>query len=336
MANLDEPQLIADVTTDERLDENLGDILAQMGARAVAIVPLTQAGRWVGHVGFNWAEPHEFSEQEAEIYRALVGLVSPAVANRRAYLVEEAVRAQTEDQAQRLIMLHEVSRQLSQTESLDEIYAVVAAQIPRIVSAEQSSVALLSDDDYFQVLVLQGEVGAIPADMRLPVENTAVGIAVRENRVVTVSFTSDSSFIDSQGVAEQGLSSTMCAPLMMGGRAVGALNVASPEPNAYTERDETLLLQIASLLASTMESRRLFEQAQARARREQILREITARVRGSTDPDTIMRTAVRELGAALGRPTFVRLGSAEELSQTPTAWTDGGDGKGIAPREGGE
>ena len=60
-------------------------------------------------------------------------------------------------------------------------------------------------------------------------------------------------------------------------------------------------------------SRRLFLQAQVRARREQILREITTRVRGFTDPEAIVRAAVRELGTALGRPTFVRLGSAEEL-----------------------
>ena len=62
---------------------------------------------------------------------------------------------------------------------------------------------------------------------------------------------------------------------------------------------------------------------QRRARREQTLREITARVRGSTDPDTIVRTALRELGNTLGRPTFVRLGNAEQLS-SPAAVTKQG------------
>jgi hypothetical protein len=41
------------------------------------------------------------------------------------------------------------------------------------------------------------------------------------------------------------------------------------------------------------------------------LREITASVRNSTEPDVIMRSAIRELGTALGRRTFIRLGDAE-------------------------
>ena len=56
---------------------------------------------------------------------------------------------------------------------------------------------------------------------------------------------------------------------------------------------------------------------QRTAKREQTLRELTARVRSSSDPDTIVRTAVRELGLALGRPTFIRLGNAEQLIKPP-------------------
>jgi hypothetical protein len=44
------------------------------------------------------------------------------------------------------------------------------------------------------------------------------------------------------------------------------------------------------------------------------LREITARVRSSSDPDVILQAAVRGLGTALGRRAFVRLGSTEALA----------------------
>ena len=47
--------------------------------------------------------------------------------------------------------------------------------------------------------------------------------------------------------------------------------------------------------------------------------EITSRVRSSADPDTIARVAVRELGLALGRKTFIRLGDAEQLGKPPQA-----------------
>jgi len=44
---------------------------------------------------------------------------------------------------------------------------------------------------------------------------------------------------------------------------------------------------------------------------KRILREVTTRVRASVDADTILRTAVRELGNALGREAFIRLNTAE-------------------------
>src|SRR5690606_30327432 len=106
--------------------------------------------------------------------------------------------------------------------------------------------------------------------------------------------------------------------------------------------DETEKRRLSSLIeqASTMiQSLRLFEAAQARAHREQLLREITARVRNSMDPDTILRTAVRELGNALGRPAFVRVGSADQLVQKPgeagQVAPQGGNGASQADGEGG-
>lgn len=56
----------------------------------------------------------------------------------------------------------------------------------------------------------------------------------------------------------------------------------------------------------------LLSEIQSKAEHEQRLREIAGRVRASSDVDTILRTAVRELGDALGRKTFIRLAQPEE------------------------
>ena len=109
----------------------------------------------------------------------------------------------------------------------------------------------------------------------------------------------------------------LALPLISRGRSLGALTIQSSIPAAFSEEDISILRNMADHLAGTIDNANLIAQAQARAHREQVLREITARVRGFTDPDTVVRTAVRELGTALGRPTFIRLGSVEELSQPP-------------------
>ncbi len=45
---------------------------------------------------------------------------------------------------------------------------------------------------------------------------------------------------------------------------------------------------------------RLYEDARRRATREQLVSEVTARMRESLDMDTVLQTAIREIGDALG------------------------------------
>jgi hypothetical protein len=101
--------------------------------------------------------------------------------------------------------------------------------------------------------------------------------------------------------------------LRIGDELVGRVCIAYTKAHDFVNEESSLLGDIARRVGGYIESRRLLGQVEGRARREQLLREISVRVRGLTDPDAIVRAAVRELGTALGRRTFVRLGSAEQL-----------------------
>jgi GAF domain-containing protein len=105
-------------------------------------------------------------------------------------------------------------------------------------------------------------------------------------------------------------------------------------PDLYSEHDKDLMTTIAGQVAIAMENARLFKDAQARARREKILREITARIRATNDPEMIAKTAVRELGRALGVPTFIRLGGNEVVSNQEVE-TGKANNKGQEAQEGG-
>jgi GAF domain-containing protein len=120
--------------------------------------------------------------------------------------------------------------------------------------------------------------------------------------------------------AEVELSSALSLPLTVRDETVGELFIQGLE----SEDSESISLANAVIerLGSHIESLRLSmqtEQALATtqefAKREQSLRQITSAVRGSTDPATILRTAVRELGTLLGRKTVVRL-TTEKTGQT--------------------
>ena len=92
--------------------------------------------------------------------------------------------------------------------------------------------------------------------------------------------------------------------------------------NVKADVQESRLRMLRSLIDQTavaLESAQRYEASRKAANREQLLREITARVRGSADVDTVLRTTVLEVGKALGRPTYIYLGPEQNHSKEPLA-----------------
>jgi GAF domain-containing protein len=96
-----------------------------------------------------------------------------------------------------------------------------------------------------------------------------------------------------------GVRAVLSIPLMIGQRLLGWLMVESlSEPCEFSEREVRLYRTLADQAALALERMRLFEETRRRAEWERIRAEVSARVRASTDMETILRTAVRELGRA--------------------------------------
>mgnify|MGYP005846567067 CR=1 FL=1 len=163
---------------------------------------------------------------------------------------------------QKLELLNEMGRYLSMADCDDAIYDVVTAFTPRILPADRVSIALMAEHgEHMEVLALQGPDSAYPVGDPISLEGTRLGIVVREKRVLTTQNTAESDLTDSQAMLKQGLRALMSAPLIYGDRVIGTLNVGSLRRGAYTASDESLLMQIASCLAITLENTRLYAEA---------------------------------------------------------------------------
>ncbi|RME32285.1 MAG: GAF domain-containing protein [Thermoflexia bacterium] len=116
-----------------------------------------------------------------------------------------------------------------------------------------------------------------------------------------------------QPIHEEGdgrvIGTLLAVPMKLRGQVVGVLNLrfAAPEVSPDTVG---VVEAIADRLALALENARLLEETRRHAERDRRIAEITARVRASLDPETILHTALRELGQALGADrVMVRLTS---------------------------
>jgi len=120
----------------------------------------------------------------------------------------------------------------------------------------------------------------------------------------------------------------LAVPIKLRGQPIGVLDFYDEgRERAWGEEEQALVVALADQIASALENTRLFEQTQQRARREQLITEIAAKMRAAPDVEGILRTTVHEIRRALGvSHGVIRLG---EVAHTPTGngQTDEGDGR---------
>lgn len=176
--------------------------------------------------------------------------------SKRLINAERASAQAAEQYAHSLLLLNEMSRAFNATVAEVDIYQIVADYTPQIIPAERVSIALLVGDGHqVDMMALQGETGMAALGERLSIHGTIIEEAIQTKQVAVQ--------LNQYRTTSGAILSRMSAPLIAGGTTIGTLNIATSQADAFTQREEQLLAQIAGLLASTLQSRRLFAQTQA-------------------------------------------------------------------------
>ena len=104
-------------------------------------------------------------------------------------------------------------------------------------------------------------------------------------------------------------SATLTVPIKVRGQAIGVIDAYKPkDAEAWAPEEIALIETLTEQLSVALESARLYQDAQRRAARERLTREITDKMRRASGVEGIVQTAVDELFDVLGASrTFVRL-----------------------------
>lgn len=103
---------------------------------------------------------------------------------------------------------------------------------------------------------------------------------------------------------------TLAVPLTVRGQAVGAMEFELEDGVELEVEQVTLLQEIASRLSLSLESNRLFEEAQRLAQREAIVNEFGAQLQAVSGIENVLATAAQGLQEVLGAPRVaIRLGT---------------------------
>ncbi|MBC7878434.1 MAG: GAF domain-containing protein [Anaerolineales bacterium] len=94
---------------------------------------------------------------------------------------------------------------------------------------------------------------------------------------------------------------TLAIPILVREQVIGTINIRPSNGDKTWNTDDVSIAQaITERLGLALDNARLFEETSTRASRERLVADITTRIRGTNDPQEMIKTAVEELQRALG------------------------------------
>jgi GAF domain-containing protein len=319
--------IIEDAKSAPGLDRKLRQLLVNgFRARGTLFSPMVVGGQWIGFIGAMYPETATFNETDIRRVRVVSQQAAVAVQGLRNLELAQQRAAEAQLRSDELAILNDMGQMLTSVLDVDATVESIYKHTARLMEASNLYVALYDaaadevdirifgdEEEVTDRSVLRRRAGKGVTEH---VINSQKPLLIKENVAERLS---------SLGIEAIGRlpMAWLGVPMIIGRRVIGVIAVQSfTTPGTYDEHDRDLLTAVASQAAIAIENARLFEQAQAQARRERILREITARVRSASDVESVMRAAVTEVGRALGRQTFVYLGNGQ-VQPSPTPVEEG-------------
>ncbi|MCC7127094.1 MAG: GAF domain-containing protein [Acidobacteria bacterium] len=188
--------------------------------------------------------------------------------------------------AAELAVLAELGREVTSVLELGDLLEKIPQLIARLTSFTVFSVYLL--DERRQDLHIAYAVGypeEVVRTFRLQVGQGVVGAAVAEQRPILVNdVDQDTRYLRTV----PGVRAQLAVPLRHKGKVIGALNLLSDKPSAFTGRDETILRQFAAHVAQAIVNARLFESEREYAETLETLAEIGREMSAILDLDELL------------------------------------------------
>jgi sigma-B regulation protein RsbU (phosphoserine phosphatase) len=238
--------------------------------------------------------------------------------------------------AEFLAILAELAREVSSVLDLDDLLEKIPNLIARLTSFTVFSVYLLDEKrEELSIAYAQGYADEIVKHFTLKLGEGTVGTAVAEQRPILV----DDVDADPRYLAVvPGARSQLVVPLRNKGQVIGALNLLSDKPAAFTERDEWILRQFGAHVAQAIATARLFESEREYAETLETLAEIGHEISAILDPDELLTRMAHLIKRVIDYRIFgiALLDEETQMLEMKVAIQYGEDSRALAPVKLGE
>jgi TPR repeat protein/putative methionine-R-sulfoxide reductase with GAF domain len=140
----------------------------------------------------------------------------------------------------------------SQGSDLEAVLSLIASRSQSLLRVSGAAIALAAKDPGTMICRASAGPGAPPVGATLQVGSGFSGECVRTGRILRCDDTETDERVDSKSCRALGIRSMLAAPLRLGDRVVGLLEVFSEQPGAFGENDTGVLQRFAETIVAAV------------------------------------------------------------------------------------
>jgi signal transduction histidine kinase len=254
------------ILDDVRHDSRYRPIVGLAPTESWLGVPLIGQGRVYGVLTLESEQPSHYDEEELRAIAALGNQAAIAMENARLY-------AEAQERTLQLEVVTRVTQEVSTRDvsrELPGILRTIIHQIRRVVPCDYAALALYNEEDdtfLFETVYDFGvrDWSELPPGKYVAAESTPWQTACRTGTALVQSELVRSTFAYDRGLAAGGLRAGVVVPIIGASRAIGTLDFASREPNAYGQTQVSTLRELSHYLGTALHNARLAQEREETA-----------------------------------------------------------------------
>lgn len=166
------------------------------------------------------------------------------------------------DAEPRYRLVLDLARNITARRDLEDVLNATFAGLRQLFTFDGGSIQLLDDEGWIRMVATEPAAPADVLALRIPLGSTVGGRVILTERPVYVSdVLADPTIPEDRRKAHfspGGVRSWYGVPLLADGRAVGLIQIDSPEPEAWTEEERLLLLSIGPIVGAAIQNAKAY------------------------------------------------------------------------------
>jgi GAF domain-containing protein/DNA-binding response OmpR family regulator len=261
--------------------------------------PIISSGQVVGVISIQNQREDAFTESDLRLLTTLTNSMSVALENARLFDETQRLLKETQQRAAELAIINSVQTGLASNLEMQAIYDLVGDKIREIFDAQGAGIAIVDRERELVMLKYLFEDGQIYRDKTFPLGQGLTSVVLETRKTILIQSDEEGQeyrerfiYPGSQVISK----SWLTVPILIGGEAIGALNVQNFErEHAYSDSDVRLLQTLASSLGVALENARLFAEERQRATELEAISTVSQALVAETDLENMTQLIGRQM-----------------------------------------